>query len=107
VIEVANVQSVGDALAVLRAQVATQSLSNPDKIRVGGLLDGFTAELRALGIPVAGASAASAVSVSDALNGLGTQISAVSGLSAYTRGAALDKHAKLVAELRAHGVTTS
>jgi hypothetical protein len=100
----AQVQSVGDAVVVLRQQVAKQSLPSLATITVGSLLDGYVAELVAMGIPVAGASAASAASTGDAVNALTSQLAAVGGLSGYTRGAIRDKTAQLVAQLQAHGV---
>jgi hypothetical protein len=103
----ATTASVGDAVVVLRQQIAKQSLSSSATITVGGLFDQYAAELIALGIPVAGASAASAVSTGDAVNALTSQIAAVGGLSAYTRGAARDKTIQLVAQLQAHGVVIS
>ena len=103
----AQVQSVGDAVVVLRQQIAKQGLSAQAVILAGVLCDQYVAELEALGIVVAGASAASASTVGDALGALSGQLGAVGGLSAYTKGALRDKTNQLVAQLQAHGVAVS
>lgn len=99
--------SINEGIGQVRAQVAKQSLAKQDQITASRFLDAYQAQLQALGVSATTASAGTATTAGQAFQGLNAQLSAASGLSGYTQGAARDLTAQLAADLAAHGVTVT
>jgi hypothetical protein len=99
--------SVGEGIGQLRQVVLKQSLGHQDQIAASTLLDAYQAQLTSLGVGATTASAGTATTAAQALQGLNSQLNAATGLSGYPQGAMRDLTARLVADLAAHNVAVT